>query len=290
MNVTTTTTTTTTTSTTTSPQNGPPNMFSDAPKKGPCENSPRNMSGTTGNTRSELKAPAEVEVKPLFPPTTSSVSSLSSHSPTIQAQLLSSSSSSSASVVERECTMKYSMKGSMISPFQSPTLSLAQVSPKNPTGGNMTPLKMAMPTEKVPMRPVISAGQPQPASIGTGLMHQSQIMHNATGHVSMNQGKGKSNGINIVDVDDDDGVMYNSVEMERGEYYDWNARFKSVISLPKNTAHERLRKAVEERRLYKDFTEKATKIAKVLVKEMNAPPDRKTYKPIRRADTNSESK
>ena len=27
---------------------------------------------------------------------------------------------------------------------------------------------------------------------------------------------------------------------------DWNERFKSVISLPKNTAHERLKKAVEE--------------------------------------------
>ena len=69
----------------------------------------------------------------------------------------------------------------------------------------------------------------------------------------------------------------------------WNERFKSVISLPKNTAHERLKKAVEERRLYKEFTEKAGDIAKVLVREMSTPPDRKAYRPVKRTDTENES-
>lgn len=196
------------------------------------------------------KAPAEAEVKPLFPPTTATSSSpQSSCSPPMQPSSPSLLSSSSASVVEKDCTGVCSMGGTDLSPFQAPSLA-----DKTRASG-----KKLYPTQKVSFKQSLLPPR------------------------TMSRKK------SIIDNSENSGI-HEPFLMERNGYPDWNARFKAVISLPKNTAHERLRKAVEERRLYKDFTEKATKIAKVLIKEMNEPPSKKTYKPVKKADTNSESK
>lgn len=223
-------------------KNGLPDGYGGSLEKGTCKNFPE-LNG-------KGKAPTEAEIKPLFPPAMATSSSpQSSCSPPMQPSSLSLLSSSSTSVIEKDCTGVYSMGGTDLSPFQAPSLpDKMRVSDKKP-----------YPTQKVSFKQ--SLLPPQIMSRKKSINNNSEISG-----------------------------THEPFLMERNGYPDWNARFKAVISLPKNTAHERLRKAVEERRLYKDFTEKATRIAKVLIEEMNETPSKKTYKPVKKADTNSESK
>lgn len=60
----------------------------------------------------------------------------------------------------------------------------------------------------------------------------------------------------------------------------WTARYQAVMARPKNTAHERMVCAVEERRLFDEFSAHAARIAQRLVHEINLPTSEKTIKPI----------
>lgn len=58
----------------------------------------------------------------------------------------------------------------------------------------------------------------------------------------------------------------------------WNTRHQQVLLLPKTTAKERLRYAIELKKLYDEFDESAIKIAKELVTESES--SFKKYPPV----------
>lgn len=59
---------------------------------------------------------------------------------------------------------------------------------------------------------------------------------------------------------------------------DWNARYQQILLLPKTTDREKLRRAVELKKLYDEFDESAIRIAKELVTENGSPI--KKYPPV----------
>ena len=68
--------------------------------------------------------------------------------------------------------------------------------------------------------------------------------------------------------------------MDEEDTFAWTARYQAVMARPRSTPHERMVCAVEERKLFKEFSEHAAQIAQQLVHEISLPIEEKTIKPL----------